>query len=218
MIGTVLFDLDGTLTDSAPGIVASYRHALEEFGASAPDTEIRRWIGPPLSESLAGLGVAPGQIEAAVAEYRSYFARHGLYENRLYEGVAEMLDELSAAGLTLGLATSKLTSFAETILELFGIAKPFSAVSGATADGSRLTKTQVVGHALDSLGRPDPLTVVVVGDREHDVLAALDHGLQPIGVTWGYGSAAELTAAGTGRLAATPAELSAMLLHSDRRP
>ena len=212
MIGTVLFDLDGTLTDSAPGIVASYRHALAAFGVAASDAEIRRWIGPPLGESLAGLGVPPAEVEASVAEYRAYFSRHGLYENRLYGGVTEMLDELAAAGLTLGLATSKLTLFAETILELFDIAKPFSAVSGPTADGSRITKAQIVAHALDSLGSPDPHTVVVVGDREHDVLAAREHGLRPIAVTWGYGSPAELAAAGAESLAANPAELTAMLL------
>lgn len=218
MIGTVLFDLDGTLTDSAPGIVASYRHALVAFGIDAPDSEIRRWIGPPLSESLAGLGVAPGDIDAAVGEYRSYFGRHGLYENRLYDGVAEMLDELTVAGLTLGLATSKLTSFAETILDLFGIRKLFGAVSGATADGSRVTKARIVGHALDSLGSPDPPSVVVVGDREHDVLAARELGLGSVGVTWGYGSATELTAAGAAQLAASPSELSAMLLAAAGSP
>lgn len=216
MIGTVLFDLDGTLTDSAPGIVASYRHTLEVFGITGEDEQIRRWIGPPLGESLAGLGIARPDVEAAVIEYRDYFGRVGLYENRLYDGVAEMLDGLAAAGLTLGLATSKLTPFAETILDLFGIRKRFGVISGATADGSRVTKEQIVGHALDSLGRPDPRTVVVVGDREHDVIAAREHGLQSVGVTWGYGSPAELTAAGAGRLAASPAELTSSLLADTR--
>jgi phosphoglycolate phosphatase len=207
----VLFDLDGTLTDSQAGIVASYLHTLGAFGLDGDPSAIRRWIGPPLGQGLAGLGILPADLDEAVATYRAYFSSTGLYQNRLYEGTTDMLAALSSAGSTLGLATSKLTEFAETILDHFGIANLFSVVAGATRDGRRSHKADVLAHALSELGRPDPSRVALVGDREHDMFAAIEHGVHPVGVLWGYGSRSELTDAGAETLAATPGELTALL-------
>ena len=191
---TVLFDLDGTLSDSQAGIVASYRHTLAAFGLDADEAAIKRWIGPPLGEGLAALGVPADRVEEAVARYRAYFGATGMYDNRLYDGAADMLAELRSAGVTLGLATSKLQRFAAAILDHFGLAEHFAVVCGVAGDGSRSTKEEVVGFALATLGGPEPSTVALVGDREHDIRAALHHGLHPVGVTWGYGDRREMQA------------------------
>ena len=208
----VLLDLDGTLTHSEAGIIASFRHALAQLGMAVPDAAISRCIGPPLVDGFAALGVDAGRIDDAVALYREYFAVRGIRENRLYPGVGEMLAVMATAGARLALATSKLTKFADQILEQFGLSALFEAVSGSTPDGSRLHKEEIVDHALCELGRPDPSTVVMVGDREHDILAARHHGICSVGVTWGYGSTAELTAAGADLLVSTPEELLELVL------
>lgn len=209
---TVLFDLDGTLTDSEPGIIASFRYALAGYGLEADDAAIRRWIGPPLRDGLSALGIPPDQVEAAVTAYRSYFGETGMYDNRLYEGAAQMLVDLRRAGVTLGLATSKLEKYAHAILAHFGIIEHFRVVAGASTDGSRLSKEAIVDHALVALGRPDPATVAFVGDREHDMRAAVHHRLHAVGAGWGYGDDQELTEAGSEVIADSPAALIRLLL------
>ena len=216
MIDVVLLDLDGTLTDSAAGIMASYRHALGQLGISAPDAAIRRCIGPPLVDGFTALGVPPDRLGAAVGLYREYFSVDGIMDNRLYPGIEEMLISLSGASRRLALATSKLTEFGTRILGLFGLESLFEVVSGSTPDGSRLQKEEIVEQALHELGRPDPSTVVMVGDREHDVLAGRHHGLGTVGVTWGYGSVAELRGAGPEHLVTTPEELVDLILGGAR--
>ncbi len=210
----VLFDLDGTLTDSQAGIVASFRHALGSFGLDADAAAIRRWIGPPLVDGLAALGVPAGELDAAVAVYRAYFSTTGLYENRLYDGVDGLLRRLGDAGVTMGVATSKLTPFARRITEHFGIAARFRVVAGGSVDGRRVRKEDVVAHALERLGAPDASTVALVGDRGDDMRAAGAHGLAGIGVTWGYGTPQELADAGAAHLVSSPDELAALLLPS----
>lgn len=211
-LNVVLFDLDGTLTDSAAGIMSSYRHALRLLGLDAPDEAIRACIGPPLVDGFAALGVPARRLDEAVDLYRRHFSEVGILENQLYPGVAEMLDALSGAGLRLALATSKLGEYGGRILDQFGISGHFEAISGATRDGSRLHKEEIVDHALAELGRPDPAGVVMVGDREHDMLAARRHGLRGIGVTWGYGSVDELLEAFADVLAETPRQVVELVL------
>ncbi len=215
---TVLFDLDGTITDSAVGIVESYRHSLTSFGLSASDAEIRRLIGPPLADGFSGLGVAGGQLDEAVDRYRQYFSTKGILENRLYPGMAEILGDLASAGIRIGLATSKLTEYAERILDHLGVAAHFEVIIGSTRDGSRVHKEDIVGCALAELGQPDPSGVAMVGDREHDVYAALIHQVHAIGVTWGYGSVEELRTAGAHVLVDGPADLNTLLLQAESAP
>jgi phosphoglycolate phosphatase len=209
-----LFDLDGTLTDSQSGIIASYQHALAEFGLRASDETIRRWIGPPLIEGMTALGVPTAQVADAVDVYRGYFSTVGILENHLYPGIEEALARLGTAGVQLGVATSKLTEYAVRIVEQLQISECFSVVAGATRDGTRIHKDEIIRHALGELGEPDPSTVTMVGDREHDMFGAVACGVRPIGITWGYGSRAELTAAGAQSLIGDPAQLVDLLLDS----
>ena len=210
-VEVVLFDLDETITESAGGIVASYQHALTGFGLSPSDAEIRRWIGPPLVEGFAGLGVADERLEEAVTRYREYFSTTGILENRLYPGVDQTLVALAAAGLRIGLAASKLTEYAERILDDLGVAAHFEVIVGSTRDGTRLQKEDILGYALTKLGGPDPSRAAMVGDREHDIYAAVVHQVHPIGVTWGYGSVEELRAAGAQVLVDSPRDLCTLL-------
>lgn len=209
---TVVFDLDGTLTDSLPGIVASFRHTLAGLGIEADERSIEPWIGPPLREGFEALGVPRDRIEVAVDGYRTHFSAVGIYDNRLFDGVPSMLSELRSAGLTLALATSKLQVFADRILDHFDISDNFSVIAGASEIDGRIEKEDIVAFALESLGRPDPSAVVLVGDREHDIRAARHHGLRAVGAAWGYGSREELREAGSEILIEEPLELVGLLL------
>lgn len=209
---TVLFDLDGTLIDSQEAIVASYRHALSAFGLKARAAAIKGWIGPPLEEGLAALGVPPGGLAAATAVYRDHFAEVGVDESELFDGVPQMLDALTSAGVRLGLTTSKLQTFAESILVRLGIREGFAAVAGTSLDGSRSSKEEVVADALEALGRPHRPDVALVGDRGHDMLAATHHGIFPVGAAWGYGGRAELRRSGAAAVVETPSALTTLLL------
>jgi phosphoglycolate phosphatase len=209
----VLFDLDGTLTDAQAGIVRSLAHAVAAVGVAAPGPEeLRPLIGPPLVEMLLALGVPEDDLRSAVHAYRDRYATVGLFENELYPGVPELLADLTGAGLRLGLATSKAEPYAHTILEHFGIRGRFEAVAGASLDHARRHKADVVAHALEHLGLPDPASVIMVGDREHDVVGAAEHGITTIGVLWGYGSRAELTTAGAVAVVSSVEGLGALLL------
>lgn len=214
-VAVAVFDLDGTLTDSQVGFVASFRNALQALHLSADDDAIRRQIGPPLGEGFAALGAAADQLDFAGSSYRSSFSHTGIYRNRLHEGVEVMLEAISDAGIVLALATSKLTESAHRIPEHFGMATLFSEVAGSTADGFILAKASIVAHVLECLGRPDPSTVFLAGDRDQDMSAAVTHGLFPVGVTWGYGSESELVESGARQLVGTPAELASLVLDGE---
>ncbi|MCW2607608.1 MAG: family hydrolase [Frankiales bacterium] len=202
----VLLDLDGTLIDPYDGITRCVRHALDALGHPAPP-DLRSFIGPPLQESFAALGVP--DVDRAVALYRKRFTGVGLYEHVLYDGVRPALTALVGAGLPLALATSKPEPFAVRILEHQGLLPLFDAVAGATLDGSRRSKADVVGHALRQIGVPGS-DAVMVGDRVQDVDGARAHGVRSIGVRWGYAEPGEL--AGADALVSTPAALVALLL------
>lgn len=182
----VIFDLDGTLTDSAAGVVASFRHALAAVGAEMPDGNLaERVVGPPMHLTLAELGLGD-RADDAVAAYRADYTRRGWAINRLYDGIAELLADLRAAGVRLAVATSKAEPIAQRILDHFGVAHHFDVIAGATLDGTRSAKADVVAHALAQL-HPLPERMLMVGDRAHDVEGADAHGLATVLVGWGYG-------------------------------
>ena len=204
----VLFDLDGTLTDPAAGITRSLAHALEAVGRPVADrSSLRALIGPPLVDAFAAMGMTDAEIDVAIAAYRERYTTVGLYENALIHGIDALVRDLHTAGVRLAIATSKPEPFAATILEHFGLLDHFAVVAGATLDHRRRHKDEVVLHALEHLGLPDVSGVVMVGDREHDVFGAAEHGIATIGVLWGYGSKDELARAGAAAIVATVDEL-----------
>ena len=216
MARTVLFDLDGTLTDPFEGITRCHQHALERMGVRPipAQAELARYIGPPLRRALAtllGPGATAADIERAVVHYRERFATVGLFENVVYDGVDAMLADLTAAGCRLYLATSKVHAYAVRILEHFALTRHFTAIYGTQPDGRFDDKADLLAHLLAEQGLPVDATVMV-GDREHDVLAAKRNGVRSIGVLWGYGTAAELTAAGADVLCAAPGDLARTVL------
>ncbi|ADG74350.1 Haloacid dehalogenase domain protein hydrolase [Cellulomonas flavigena DSM 20109] len=207
----VLLDLDGTLTDSYPGIAASARVAFGTLGLPVPDAAaLRRFVGPPLVESFALFGVAPERVPDAVAAYRGYFRETGMWENTVYPGIPDQLAVLRDAGVRLAVATSKPEVFAGPICEQFGLAPFVEGVFGAPLDHVPSTKATVVGAALDAL-RPAG-QVLMVGDREHDAHGARAHGVDCLGVAWGYAQPGELTAAGVVGVVAEVADLAAGVL------
>lgn len=184
----VIFDLDGTLTDSAQGIVSSFRHALGEIGAEVPDGDLAsRIVGPPMHLTLLSMGLGD-HADAAIAAYRADYSTRGWTMNGLFDGIPQLLADLQAAGVRLAVATSKAEPTARRILDHFGLDKHFEVIAGASVDGVRATKTDVLAHALAQL-EPLPERVVMVGDRAHDVEGAAAHGIDTVVVDWGYGKA-----------------------------
>lgn len=204
----LLFDLDGTLTDSREGIVRCYQHALGELGfAVPPAAELTRYVGPPLARCFAALLETndAGMIERAVASYRTRFERRGIFENALYPGIAEALEALSAHH-TLYIVTAKPTAYAERIVEHFAIARWFRTVYGPELADRQFSKGSLVHAALKDNGVAHG-SALVVGDRADDVAAARENEVRSIGVTWGYGSRDELEEAGADSLIDSPTEL-----------
>ncbi|MBB3083466.1 HAD hydrolase-like protein [Geodermatophilus sabuli] len=203
----VLFDLDGTLVGSSPGIHASVRAAAAALGLPEPTpAQLRGMVGPPLQDGFAlVLGVPPADVPRAVAAYRAHYAAGALLDVTVHAGIPELLAELTARGATLAVATSKPEPFAVRVLEHTGLLPAFAGVHGATLDGAVRHKDQVVAAALAAHpGGRDP---VLVGDRAHDVLGAAAHGLPCIGAGWGAAEAGELEDAGAAVVVATPAEV-----------
>ena len=208
----VLFDLDGTLTDPAEGITNALMHAQRRLGRAVSRREdLYVFIGPPLIEMfMSEWGLTRAESEQALLYYREYFTDRGIFENVPYEGIEGCLADLKAAGLRLYVATSKPEPLSLRILEHFDLLPYFEAVAGSTMDEQRTKKGEVIAYALQTFGL-DPAETVMVGDREHDVLGAAENGLACIGVLYGYGSRAELTAAGAAALAEDLTALSALL-------
>ena len=211
----IFFDLDGTLTDSGPGITASVAYALKKLGIDPPEPErLRSFIGPPLMSSFARwYGFDEAQCREAVRLYREYFTAGGMFENSVYPGVPEALERLRAAGFRLAVATSKPELFSRQIIAHFGLEGYFEAVCGAAMDESRTEKADVLRYALETMGA-GAAESLMVGDREHDVLGAKAVGVPCLGVLWGYGSREELTGAGAAALAETPEEMAERILAS----
>ena len=208
----ILFDLDGTLTDSGPGIMKAGQYALRAFGIERDWRELSFFVGPPLSETFARF-VSAENVDAAVAKFREYYQQDGWLDNAPYPGIPTLLAHLKSEGKRLFVATSKLDIMAERILEHFGLAPYFDAICGAPeGDREAGKKVNVVKAALKAAGCDDLSRAVMVGDREHDVLGAKKNGLPCIGAVYGYGTAEELTAAGAAALADTVDELHKLLL------
>jgi len=207
----VLFDLDGTLSYSAPGILGSLRLALAVTGLAPMTVEQEAHIlGPPFYDSLPSV-VGPERVAEVITAYRGFYDT-GMFDTVAYPGIAELLDWLAATGATLAVATSKPEHFAVPIIDHLGLTDRFATICGDTLDGDRASKALVVGEALRRLGHPDPSTVVMIGDRSHDVLGAAAHAVRCYGAGWGYGASGELANAGAVAVLADPEQFRQALM------
>ena len=192
---TILFDLDGTLTDSGEGIINCAQLALEHFGLNIPSREeMRVFVGPPLHETFIKFGVPADKAEEAVEIYRSRYIPIGKFENTPYPGIRELLEKLQADGNALYVATSKPEGMSVEILEHFDLAKYFTRICGASMDASRRDKESVIAYLIHQCGKAEE--TVMVGDTAFDVLGAKAHGIPTIGVAWGYGTVEDMEKAG----------------------
>ena len=209
-ISTVLFDLDGTITDSGSGIINSVKYALKKAGRKIPpEDELRKFIGPPLQEQfMKCCGIEEKEAAEMVALYREYYQEEGIFDNRVYDGVMEMLKTLKEAGLKIVMATSKPEKFAKMIAEHFGFAKYFDLIGGACTK-----KQEVIQYVLEQCKEKDREKIRMVGDRCYDMEGANREGIRAIGVLYGYGSKEELEEAGADGLAETPEEVVRMILN-----
>lgn len=209
-MAVIFFDLDGTLIDSAVGITRCVAHALERLGVPVPpDSELRRWIGPTLRESFGPLLQDHERTEQAVRLYRERFDRLGWTEHEAYPGIREAIETLVSDGHRLVVVTAKYEDHARRIVEHLPFGHHFEDVVGATEDGRLSHKPELIAEALRRLGvAADGISMI--GDRRMDIEGARHHGMASVGVLWGFGGEAELSAAGAGRLARTPRELPAL--------
>ena len=206
MSKTILFDLDGTLTDSGEGIINCATLALEHFGLPVPDRKTMRvFVGPPLQDTFVKFGVPVDKTDEAIAVYRSRYTTVGKFENFPYPGVQALLEALKQQGHRLFVATSKPESMSVEILEKFGLANYFDMICGATFDSSRSKKEDVIAYLLQKAGSTE--NVVMVGDTAFDVIGAAAHGISTIGVSWGYGKVEDMQNAGAIAIAHTMTEL-----------
>lgn len=210
---TVIFDLDGTLTDSQKGIVNSLRFALSRFGIDEADSNVLvAFIGPPLQESFRKqYGFSGADARRAVAHYREYFAEKGIFENELYPGIVALLEKLSERGAAMMIATTKPGIYAGRIVEHFNLGKYFLTVRGSNLDGTMMEKAELIGSLVEghSLHRS---TTVMVGDRRHDIVGARANGIDSVGVEYGYGSREELLEAGPTHLCPTVDDLASFFV------
>lgn len=206
----ILFDLDGTLTDSGEGIINSVIPALEHYGIAIPSREeLRVFVGPPLHDTFLRFGVPADQLDNATEIYRSRYIPIGKFENAPYPGIPELLETLKAQGHKLFVATSKPEPMAVEILEHFDLARYFDRICGASMDTSRSSKEAVIAYLLEQNGSAG--NMVMVGDTKYDVIGAKAHGIPTIGVSWGYGEIDEMLEAGVAAIAHTTQELLELL-------
>ena len=211
----LLFDLDGTLTDPKIGITTCVQYALHSFGIEEPDLDkLEPFIGPPLRDSFMEFyGFTAKQAEEAVAKYRERFQDTGLFENEVYDGIPEMLKTLQSKGYFLAVASSKPQVYVERILEHFDLASYFEFVGGADLEETRVGKGDVIQYVLDTCGLSDKKEkILMIGDREHDVLGARKQGLECVGVLFGYGDRKEMEDCHAAYIAESINELRKMLL------
>lgn len=206
---TILFDLDGTLTDSSQGIINSIIYALEKFDINDYDMSLlKKFLGPPLHESFEKfMGFDKEKSLQAVKFYREYFSSKGLLENEVYAGVNNLLQNLKENGKTLVVATSKPQPFTDKIMEHFDLAKYFDFIAGSNMDTTRSKKAEVIEYALSECNIKDKSKVVMIGDRAEDMIGAQSAGIDSIGVEYGYGTFDELKNAGATYIAKTVDEL-----------
>ena len=209
----ILFDLDGTLTDSGPGIMNGFAYTVEKMGGKVEDkNQYKRFVGPPLKESFGSLGYSEEDIDKAITIYREYYnGMGGCFENEVYPGIEDVLAKLKAAGKKLIVATSKNAHGTKTVLEHFGLDKYFDFVATAN-DADRQHKIDVLKYALEQGGVADLKSAVMIGDRMYDIEASAEVGLDSIGILYGYGSKEELTNAGATYLAETAEDIVSLIL------
>jgi phosphoglycolate phosphatase len=206
-MGTIFFDLDGTLTDPKPGITRSIQYALERLGHPVPGKDELIWcIGPPLHASLKKLVGTDALADQALLLYRERFADIGLFENEAFPGIEDTLSALASSGRRMFIATSKPAVYAERIVDHFGLKPYFERVFGSELDGTRTDKTDLLRHALET-AKVDPRQAIMIGDRGHDMIGARNNKMTAIGVLYGYGSREELEGAGAHRICETHREL-----------
>ena len=205
----IAFDLDGTLTDPEVGLVKGFMYAFDRVGIKYDDPKaLRRYIGPPLHEEWKReYGFTEEETARAIAIFREYYDQHGWAENRVYEGIVELLEALKAMGKTIVLATSKPENTARRIMSLFGLDKYFDFCGGASTSSTRDKKWEVLEYSLLSVGATDRSRCILIGDRKYDAEGAKICGIDSIGVLWGHGSRQELEASGFTHIVATPDEL-----------
>jgi len=208
-MASLLLDLDGTIADSAAGILSCLRATLGEFGAAPdPDADLSWIIGPPIHAIAERLLGGPEQVEACVASYRRRYAQEGLSTVEPFPGIADELRRLRSADHELFICTSKITPFAEQIVGRFGLTALFAGVYGADPNAGADDKVRLAARIVREHGL-DPANACLIGDRREDVRAGRDNGLLTVGALWGYGSAEELSAAGAHRLCERPVDLAA---------
>lgn len=225
----LLFDLDGTLTDSAAGIIESVQYAYKSMGIEVPPLEVlKTFVGPPLNQSAVLHGVPAADFPEFLAHYRVMFVERGMLNNSVYAGIPALLEQLEWLGYPMAVATSKPEEYARIILEHFGLAHHFEFIAGATMDDTRSAKADVIEHCLASLTElrgtgqsgtgpsgteqsgtelPQRDRILMVGDREHDIEGARAHGIQTVGVSWGYAQPGELAAHNAFAIIDEPAQL-----------
>ena len=205
----LLFDLDGTLTDSAEGIYNSIRYGLDKAGFPVPEPEIlKKFLGPPLYDSYQKYcGMDPETSMQAVGYYREYFSERGLFENAVIPGIEELLIRLKHDGYHLHLATAKPEVYAIPILRHFGLYEYFEFLGAATLGKERSHKDEVIRYVLENAGIEDKRECIMIGDRDNDILGAKVCGIASIGVLFGYGSREELGGAGADYIAGTPGDI-----------
>lgn len=210
----LLFDLDGTITDSATGITRCVAYALNHFGIQVDDLrELSPFIGPPLIDSFKDFyNFTDEQAVLAVAKYRERYEHTGIFENKLYPGIKELLKEVALSGKHVVLATSKPEIFAKRILDYFELSCYFSFIAGSGLDGTLPTKTDVIRYILQTNDLTDLHSVVMIGDRKHDIIGAKNTGIDSIGVLYGFGDYKELAEAGANHIAKDVSELRKLLL------
>lgn len=193
----ILFDLDGTLTDSGEGITKAVQYALNYFGIDVEDlNELRRFVGPPLRDSYKNFyDFDDEKAELGITKFREYYTDKGIYENKVYDGIEETLKVLKDNGKKLIIATSKPEVHAKTVLDHFDLAKYFDFIGGADLEETRVKKSDVIKYSMENAGIEDISKVIMVGDREHDILGAKANNIKSIGVLYGYGDVVELTQA-----------------------
>ncbi len=206
---TYLFDLDGTIIDSSPGIVASVNYALEKFGIKEADQEsLLRFIGPPLTESFQKYyGMSVEDSVKAVYYYRENYEAGGMFQCSVYEGLEDTLKALCQAKKKVLVATSKPEVYARQILKHFGMDVYFDYIAGMELDGGRGTKAEVIAYGLESCGITDKSKILMIGDREHDIFGAKAMGVDSMGVLYGFGSLEEFESAGATYIVKSPREI-----------
>ncbi|MBQ7331413.1 MAG: HAD hydrolase-like protein [Oscillospiraceae bacterium] len=216
MATCIYFDLDGTLTDSGEGIMNCAAKTLLHYGIQPPQGDgLRAFVGPPLRESFPQWGIPQERVEEAIRIYRGFYVPEGMFQNRPYDGIINLLKKLKADGYRLFVATSKPEAMAVAILDKFEMAEYFEGIVGAVADGKVDTKAQVIGELLRRY--PDAEDAVMVGDTAYDILGAAEHQMAAIGVSWGFGEVRDMEKAGAKAIAHSMDELYDILTKEKER-